>query len=222
VTSAPSGTFARDHPGQSPRLDEILRAAERLFYQKGYEGTRIREVAEAVGMLKGSLYYHIGSKEELLLTIIERVHRDSLRNLEDRTRGYEDPEQALCAAMRAHVGYLIGNAVVVTIAHREFRCLAPASRARLQVYRDRYEEVFRSILEVGVRTGRLDERVHPVFVTRALLGMTNWLNTWFRPTGPLTADEAADRFTALLLDGTRAKPAPYSGPAAPTTDRLGR
>src|ERR1700687_405761 len=109
VKSPPSRTAALKHQDRSnDRYDDIVRAAAEIFYRKGYDATTMQDIAEVVGMLKGSLYYYISAKEDLLYEIIDEVHEVWAKNLERNTVMQGDPLTRIWAFVHDNV---IGNAM---------------------------------------------------------------------------------------------------------------
>jgi len=160
------------------RRDQILERAALLFGENGYDRTSIRDIAAAVGMLPGSVYYHFPSKEALLAAVYTAAIDRAIETLQAATAGHQDPWDRLEAASVAHLGILVGGgsiAVVITDGPN----LPAAVRAELVTQRHRYETVFRDLVaEIDLPDG-----VTPSAFRLALLGALNWSLTWFRPDG---------------------------------------
>jgi AcrR family transcriptional regulator len=176
----------------SRRRNELTRAAARLFAEKGYHGTSIGDLAEAMGVQKGSLYAHIESKADLLWEVAHEgavAFHEALDGVPD-----EGPVlERIRAALRAHLGVVAEQLDIATVFVREWRYLEGERREEFVAERRRYEERFRALFREGRELGELR--------TDLALSAVNWAYTWLRP-GTET-DELADRFTALLLDGMR-------------------
>lgn len=184
------------------RRDQILRAAGRLFSQRGYHGTSMRDLAAALGLTQGSLYNHWASKEELLFAIIDRISDEFLQTLEPIARGGLSPTEKLRAAARAHVRIIVENLDTATVFLHEWKFLGAEYKERIREKRDRYERLFRRILEEGVERGEF----RPVDVKLAsllYLSALNWIYQWYSPRGEWTAEEIADRYFELWLRGLR-------------------
>ena len=160
------------------RRQDILHQASLLFGARGYERTSIRDIATAVGMLPGSVYYHFTSKEALLAAVYAEAIDRSIAAVEHAVAAENDPWDRLEAAAAAHLSQLLTEgllaAVVVDGPKR-----SGAAQADLVQQRDRYEAVFRRLVDAielppGVRRGPF---------RLALLGALNWALTWFRPDG---------------------------------------
>ncbi len=199
-----SGALARD-PRPTAREEQITRAALRLFRQKGYHATSMQDIADAVGLYKGSLYHYIGGKEELLVRAFERAMAALLSEIERiAAEPRVPPAEQLRRAIRAHVAAVAENLDALTVYLHEWRSLAGGSAAKVAAQRDRYAALLGEIIGRGVRAGvfrATDVRV----ATLGVLGMCNWLYHWYSPAGRLAPREIADCFADLILDGLRAR-----------------
>jgi TetR/AcrR family transcriptional regulator, cholesterol catabolism regulator len=184
----------------SARRTELTRAAARLFAEKGYHGTSIGDLAQALGVQKGSLYAHIESKADLLWAVASEGAAAFHAGLDtvpdegpvvDRIRG----------ALRAHLRVVSEQLDVATVFIREWRYLEGARRDEFIAERRRYEERFRSLFREGRERGELRTDLDDATAALLALSAVNWAYTWLRP-GPDTGG-LADRFTALLVDGMR-------------------
>jgi AcrR family transcriptional regulator len=185
------------------RREEILAIACRLFSQKGYHGTTIRDISEACGILSGSLYAHINSKEDLLFELTNRGAEAFLNSLEPIVESKKAASQKLREAVRAHMHVIEENLEAATVFFHEWKALTGDRYVQIQEKRDRYERLWASILEEGIKTGefkKLDEKLARLLV----LSVANWVYQWYRPEGRLKADEIADRFVEMILTGFRA------------------
>src|SRR4051812_29788857 len=184
----------------SARRQELTRAAARLFAQKGYHGTSVGDLAEALGVQKGSLYAHIESKADLLW----EVARDGAAAFHDALDSVPEdaaPAEKIRLGLRAHLRVVAEQLDVATVFIREWRYLAGERREEFVAERRRYEERFRALLREGRELGELRTDLDDATAALLALSAANWAYTWLRP-GSET-DELADRFTALLLDGMR-------------------
>jgi TetR/AcrR family transcriptional regulator, cholesterol catabolism regulator len=186
------------------RRQEILTAAARIFHRKGYDATSIQEVAEAVGMLKGSLYYYIDSKEDLLYGVIERAHRLGNEGREQASVEGDSAVSQLRRTIRAHVRNNLEHLADIGVFFHDFRSLGPERRQAIVAERDDYERFIRGLIERGQEEGSLDPDVHPKLATMALLGAMNWVYQWYRDDGPRSPDEIADAFADVALGGVAA------------------
>ena len=171
------------------RRQEILEQATILFGARGYGRTSIRDIATAVGMLPGSVYYHFESKEALLSAVYEYGIDQATAALNEAIAARRDPWDRLEAAAAAHLRLLVsGGALAAVVLEKPNQ--PGAARAELILQRDRYEAVFRRLIAAvplppGVKAGSF---------RLALLGSLNWSLTWFRPDGDPPETVARDLF----------------------------
>src|SRR5207253_3959568 len=184
----------------SARRNELTRAAARLFAEKGYHGTSIGDLAQAMGVQKGSLYAHIDSKEDLLWEVAREgaaAFHAALDSVPDEGPAIE----RVRAALRAHLRVVAEQLDVATVFIREWQYLDGARRDQFLGERRRYEERFRALFREGRERGELRTDLDDGAAALLALSAVNWAYTWLKP-GAAT-DELADRFTALLVDGMR-------------------
>ena len=190
----------------SARRNELTRTAARLFAEKGYHGTSIGDLAEAMGVQKGSLYAHIESKADLLWEVAREgaaAFHAALDSVPD-----EGPVvERIRAALRAHLRVVAEQLDVATVFVQEWRYLEGARREEFVAERRRYEERIRELLREGRDLGELRSDLDEGASVLLLLSAANWAYTWLQP--GRDTDELADRFFALLVDGMRG----YSTPA---------
>jgi TetR/AcrR family transcriptional regulator, cholesterol catabolism regulator len=184
----------------STRKSELTRQAARLFAEKGYHGTSIGDLAEAMGVQKGSLYAHIESKADLLWEVARdgaNAFHAALDAIPDDLRATEKVRLAL----RAHLRVVAEQLDVATVFVREWRYLEGDRREAFLAERRRYEERFRALFREGRELGDLRTDLDDSTATLLALSAANWAYTWLRP-GDST-DDLADGFFAVLLDGMR-------------------
>jgi TetR/AcrR family transcriptional regulator, cholesterol catabolism regulator len=182
------------------RRNELTRQAARLFAEKGYHGTSIGDLAEAMGVQKGSLYAHIDSKADLLW----EVARDGATAFQAALDTVSDDASALekiRLALRAHLRVVGQQLDVATVFIREWRYLEGGRREEFLAERRRYEERFRALFREGRELGELRADLDDATATLLALSAANWAYTWIRP--ETDTDELADRFHEFLLDGMR-------------------
>jgi len=181
------------------RLDQMLQIAAELFSDRGYHGTTVRDIAGKAGILSGSLYAHIRSKEDLLYEIVRRAADQFISSLEALRTRPNPPSERLRLALRAHVEVVAEHPERARVFLHEWTALRGKRRAEVRRLRDRYEALWGEILGDVVPTP--DAKYARLLV----LSAANWTYTWYRPDGPLSPEEVADRFTDLLLDGLGTK-----------------
>ena len=158
------------------------------------------DLAEALGVQKGSLYAHIDSKADLLWEVAGGG-AEAFHAALDAVPEEGPVVERIRAALRGHLGVIAGQLDVATMFIREWRYLEGERRERFLGERRRYEERFRALFREGRERGELRTDLDDGAAALLALSAVNWAYTWLRP-GAAT-DELADRFTALLLDGMR-------------------
>jgi AcrR family transcriptional regulator len=182
------------------RRDELTRQAARLFAEKGYHGTSIGDLAEAMGVQKGSLYAHIDSKADLLWQVARdgaAAFHAALDELDDALPATEK----IRLALRAHLRVVGEQLDVATVFIREWRYLEGERRDEFLAERRRYEERIRAFFREGRERGELRTDLDDASATLLTLSAANWAYTWIRP--ETDTDELADRYYEVLLDGMR-------------------
>lgn len=183
------------------RRDEVIDAAARIFHAKGYAAASIQDVADELGILKGSLYHYIDSKQDLLFAIIEESHRRTMEELEQWLTLKGGTLVRLRAFLHGQVLTYCRNVQRVGVFLQDLRSLSEEQQARILAERDRYDRVVRDLIRAGQEEGVIDREVDAKLAAMAIFGMLNWISTWWRPDGPSTPEQVADEFTDLALSG---------------------
>ena len=189
-------TRARD--GAKTRAD-IREAAAALFYKHGYEATALRSVAAEVGIKVGSLYNHMGSKEELLLDIMVSV-MDKITPLVESAvaNAGPDPIARLEAAIDAHLRFHAQNARETFIGNSELRSLMPEQRKIISQRRREYEKLLQKLLEEAAAS-RGVELLDARLQTYAVLALGMHVASWYRPDSDVTLDQIVNVYTEVSL-----------------------
>ena len=188
---------------KTSREDEIVAAAGRIFREKGYHATSVRDIAESVGLLKGSLYHYIRSKEELLARLFEGLLEDTVRELEAIVARGGSADARLSAMVRAYAAAVMANHDAVGLYLRESRSLPAPELAKLGTRRRRMRALFTEVIAEGVRSGAFvvsDAKIAAL----TILGSCNWLYEWYRPGGRLSSDAIAEELAERAVKSVRA------------------
>ncbi|MEV4125320.1 TetR/AcrR family transcriptional regulator [Nocardia sp. NPDC049707] len=177
----------------------IVAAAMELFAEQGFHGTGVAEIADRAGVRRGALYYHIGSKEELLWQILRDYIQLMLTDARRISRGTDDPIVKLRKLIHSHIGLIIEHRREVTIQLRDVTALNGGRAEELQEMRDAVQACWQRVIDAGHAAGvlRTDDHV----VTNSVLGMLNMVTFWYRPHGGHSPDEIADIVASTILDG---------------------
>jgi AcrR family transcriptional regulator len=181
---------------------DIIQAAAQIIRDKGYHGTSMQDIADEVNLQKASLYHHVKSKQDILFTILEQALDLLISDMRDVVDSELDPEEKLRLAIQVYIGRLSEDADLATVLLLEHRSLEDKLRTRHTGRRDRYELLWRKIIQEGIDVG-VFRSVDVNVATFALLGVQNWMITWFKAGGRLSALELADHFSDLFLSGLR-------------------
>lgn len=177
-----------------------MAAAVALFSRKGYHGTTVRDIAEESGMLSGSLYAHISTKEDLLFDIVLKAADRFMAAVLPIVAGEGAAADKLRWAMAAHMRVVGESLEAATVFLHEWKALSPERRAVAAGRRAAYEALFAEIIRRGADAGEFAV-ADPKFARLLVLSAVNWLYEWYDPAGPLPPEAVADRFADLLLTG---------------------
>ncbi|MFN2389906.1 MAG: TetR/AcrR family transcriptional regulator [Actinomycetota bacterium] len=185
----------------TPRRAEMIRAAARLFSERGYHGTSMQDLADALGLQRGSLYAHIGSKEDLLFDVADEGAERFLARGRAATSLSGSAVERLRGLLVGHIETAIEHLDSATVFLNEWRYLNADLRALIQDKRDAYEDMVRRIVRDGIATGELRGDLDVRFAARLVLSAGNWTYTWYRPEGELGPAEIAHELADLLIRG---------------------
>ena len=206
-------TIARKKPQSKPAIrkrireqkvaliqDQILEVAAELIAERGFKTVTSEDISAAMGFTKSIIYYYFENKNEILWRIFEKIDRTYADSLEQVLASGGSPEKMLADIMRAHCTNVMTHKSWATIFNRDEHELGEGQRriviANKRKYNKQVEEVYKAGMVAGkLRTGS------PTVAVACMLGACNWTYTWFKPTGPLSAHDIADRFALQLIEG---------------------
>lgn len=201
----PVGRSARRSGGErKPREErwaELIEVATQVFFEKGYDGASLQDIADRLGMLKGSLYYYIQSKEDLLFDVISSVHREGLAVIRARAEVEGDPLQRLEDVIGGHVEHTCRNLVPTAVFLHELSALPPERRKEVLGSEHAYQGVFRGLIELAQKEGLVRAGVDPRLAALSVLGSTNWVYRWFRPGGEFTPEKIGAQMAEMAIRG---------------------
>jgi TetR/AcrR family transcriptional regulator, cholesterol catabolism regulator len=183
---------------EANRRPELIRAAARLFREKGFDGTTVRDIAQAVGMRSGSPFYHFASKQEILLAVMEEGLRQGLARMEAVLGHDLGPRERFAAMVKAHLGIILedGNDFIPVMLY-DWRVLDEAHRKRIIATKDRYDAIWQQVIEQLSREGYL--QAQPKFARLTILGAMNFMMTWYKRGEGLSIDDLASQLVDLFL-----------------------
>lgn len=188
---------------QSSRSDgrraEILRKASEVFGRKGFHGAGMREIADALGMVPGALYYYFESKDDLLFACQILALNGLVTSGREIAASDTPPAEKVRRIVAAHLDHVLGE-LGGGLAHVEFRALPEERLSEVVTKRDEYEAIVRGVIAEGTAAGAFRE-VDPKLAALQLLGSLNWAVVWWRPDGGLDPAAVAAAFAEQFLGG---------------------
>ena len=191
-------TVARPANGADRRI-EILKSAAAAFRRRGYHGASVDEIASALEMTKGNLYYYFRNKEEILYACHDYSLDVLLALLAEVQAGGAQPDEKLRRLILAFV-HLMLDELQGTALTLDLQALSPALQRRIIAKRDRFDRGLREIVQQGIDSG-LFRPGDPKMIGFAIMGAVNWIPKWFDPAGPMTSEQIGQRFADYLIGG---------------------
>lgn len=181
---------------------EILRAAARLFQERGYDATSMNDVAAALRLSKGGLYHHFRSKDQILFSLMNHAMDTTDERVVRAVRGIADPEERLRTLIRLHVEVVAGvREREITVLLHENHPLPPGLRRRVNARKKEYVHYVENLIAEVQRARGSKAGVSPRAAAFALLGMINWIYQWYKPEGALQAEQLARQYTEIFFAG---------------------
>jgi AcrR family transcriptional regulator len=187
-------------PTRAAVLDEIVRAAAAAFGESGYRTATLEAVAERAGLSKVTLYRYVSSKEDLLSLVFERTIVSFRQGLRQIVEARLPADETLRRIVRYQVSLLAGHQSFLRVFFSEESGLPAAMAARAARARREYDQAIERVVREGIAAGVLRD-LPPTVLVFGILGMCNWLHTWYRSDGPMTPDQIADLFLSVLERG---------------------
>jgi AcrR family transcriptional regulator len=185
------------------KLEFILRTSARIFAEKGYHQTSMRDISRATGVSLAGLYYYCKSKEELLFLIQDNCFGRVLERLEERLKEAVAPVEKMRVVIDNHLSFFAANMAEMKVLSHEADSLAGEMHTHVSGKKQQYTRLVRNILS-EVRSehpGAARQQVDLTVATYALFGMMNWIYNWYDPRGTLSVNELVDNITRLFLSG---------------------
>ena len=183
---------------ESNRREELLRVSAKLFREKGFDGTSIRDISAAAGMHSGSPFYHFKTKQDILVAVMEQGLAEGLRKSEEVMALGIPSEQKLTGLIRAQLGTILeeGSDIIPVLLY-DFRSLTAENRRRIVALKDRYDALWQRLIDDLKSAGHMPGDAQ--LVRLLILGAVNWTGTWYRTGGRLSLDEIAEGAAKLFL-----------------------
>ena len=185
---------------KSVKRELILTEAAKLFKDRGYSGTSMRDLAGQVGMEAASMYNHIKSKDELLDTICFRISDTYISQLQETAEQAIPYGEKIKSLVQLHIRLMVEDGAAVSVANHDWKYLPEPRLTEFKQARKTYEKGFATLIEAGIAAGEF----RPVNVSVALftvLSAVRWVELWYRPGRGLTAEELESNIITVLLGG---------------------
>jgi AcrR family transcriptional regulator len=179
------------------RLSQILDGSLRIFYEQGYDASSMQDIADAAGILKGSIYHYIDTKEDILYLMLLRIH-ESFPRLPDLNAS-EDTISKIRSFVEHYVLHVARNIEGATVFHREFRRLTPRRRRVIIARRNKHDDWLRAAIARGVKDGTVPKGTDPKLVSMAIFGMASGLHGWYHQDGPIKPETIATTYAELAV-----------------------
>ena len=183
------------------RRAEVLDAAARVFHEKGYNATTIQDIADEVGILKGSVYYYITSKEDVLFEVLEEAHEAAINTVLRAVETDADPLEKIRAFIATLARFNAENQVRMGVFLHDFTALSEPRRVQIVRARDRYDRLLRNLISDGQREGLIRADVDAKLAALAVMGMINTIYQWYRPSGGSRPQQIGSAYADLVVKG---------------------
>ena len=183
------------------KLEHILRTSARIFAEKSYHSTSMRDISRATGVSLAGLYHYCASKEELLFLIQDHCFGRVLERLEERIKTVSDPLEKLRILIDNHLSFFAANMAEMKVLSHEAESLAGDLHNHVSTKKERYARLARKILRDIQENNGKSPGVDLTVATYALFGMMNWIYNWYDPGGKLSVHQLVDNMTRLFLSG---------------------
>jgi len=179
----------------------ILRTAARIFAEKSYHSTSMRDISRATNVSLAGLYHYCKSKEELLFLIQDNCFGRVLERLEQRLEGVADPVTQLGIFIENHLSFFAANMSEMKVLSHEAESLGGDLYTHVSTRKDNYTKLARQILREVQETQQSEQQIDLTVATYALFGMMNWIYNWYDPQGKLNVSDLASNVMKLFLNG---------------------
>jgi AcrR family transcriptional regulator len=187
------------HRERDKRLPELIEAATRVFFEKGYRHAPVQEMADQLGILKGSIYHYVSSKEDLLALVLEAAHEHSMGLVAQVTAMDAPPLERLHEHFRLHTLWYLHDPEHVTVFFRDWQYLTGERLESIVEHRRGYDRFLRGLLRECRAAGQLDDHIDEKYISFFLLGALNSAPTWYRRDGRESAETIARTFADLCV-----------------------
>jgi AcrR family transcriptional regulator len=187
------------------KRNELIRVAANLFKDRGYRSTSLNDVAQVAGLDRATVYYYVGSKEELFREAVQGLLDDNVTRAEQLVRAKIDAREKLEKLIELLVfSYDKNYPYAQVYIQQDMQKVADASTSwakEMSLQTHRFEKAVLSIIQEGARSGAFRADVPVDLIANTVFGVVNWTHRWYKPGGKHTPQDVADAFCKLVLDG---------------------
>lgn len=201
VSQRVSSSAPRTERSSRARHEEVLDAAAAVFSAKGYGAATIQDIADELGMLKGSVYYYISTKEDVLFELVRQYHDTTRAYFEEILASDDDVVAKLRRFIETETAHTAHHQVRSSLFFTEWRSLGLERRAGIVAERDRHDRFVRECIEQGQQSGHFRSGVDARIAAYGVLGMVNSVYRWYDPHGHSTAEEIGREYADLVMAG---------------------
>lgn len=191
----------RDLSKYDQKLEHILRTSARIFAEKSYHSTSMRDISRATGVSLAGLYHYCKSKEQLLFLIQDHCFGRVLERLEERVKDVDDPFGRLRIFIDNHLSFFAANMAEMKVLSHEAESLEGDLHRHVSKKKEQYAKLARKILREIQGQDSQHGGVDLTVATYALFGMMNWIYNWYDGSGKLSVNQLVDNITRLFLNG---------------------
>ena len=197
--------LAGDGPGR-PRDAEVLETAAQVFARRGYAAATVQDVADELGILKGSIYYYIKTKEDLLFRVLSAVH-DDVDALLDEVAASDSsgPLDRLGQYIRVQMTYNLRNLVRISVYYNDVDQLSDERRKEILKRRKVHEDFVMGLVLEGQRQGLIDDTRDARLLTYSVFATIIWPYRWFKPRSRMKIEDVVENCVTFALGGLAAR-----------------
>jgi AcrR family transcriptional regulator len=196
--------FLKNHVDKSEKYKKIVEIASKLMSERGYKGASLDQIADSVGIHKSTLFHYFGSKEQLLMAVLEISTEEVIKDLEAIIRNkHLNLEEKLRQSIINHLESQLRYYDSVNVYHSEIRFLSGRNKQKFLKRREHYGLCFQRLIEEISKSDTKKyahfRKLNSKIVAFGILGMCNWTAKWFKASGPLKPEDVADIFCSMLM-----------------------
>jgi AcrR family transcriptional regulator len=183
------------------KLEFILKTSARIFAEKGYHSTSMRDISRETKVSLAGLYHYCRSKDELLFLIQDHCFRRVLDSAKKRLQGSTDPVDRLRMFIENHLSFFAANMAEMKVLSHEADSLGGEMGERVSATKRQYTNLARRTLSEVQQAAGTRKPIDLTVGTYALFGMMNWIYNWYDPAGKLSVNDLVENVTRLFLTG---------------------